>query len=174
MALSNSADKILRAADADRADIELARLLARGLQEIGERGVFRLRVGDDDEIEQAQRRDRREFLERIERQALEQRHAHRRAVGQHRERMAVGGRSEHGARGGDAARARLVLDHEALAEFLAELVGDDARGDVGDAAGGERQHDTDRTIRIGLRPGRCLASRARSQSPRARPRKSFA
>jgi hypothetical protein len=36
--------------------------------------------------------------------------------------------------------------HEALLEFVAELLGRDAGGDVGDAGGGERQDEADRTV----------------------------
>ena len=63
-------------------------------------------------------------------------------------------------RGVDATRAGHVLDDDALAEFLAELVGHDARGDVGDAAGAERQDDLDRLFR----PGRfCSVQRPQHQ-----------
>ena len=72
---------------------------------------------------------------------VERRHADRGAVGDQRHGVAVGRRVDHRARGIDAARAGHVLDHDTLAEFVAELVGQDARGDVGDAAGAERQHD---------------------------------
>ncbi|SPA49127.1 protein of unknown function [Cupriavidus taiwanensis] len=43
-----------------------------------------------------------------------------------------------------AAGTAAVVDHHGLAQLLAELVGDDARDDVGGAACGERHHQRDR------------------------------
>jgi hypothetical protein len=39
-----------------------------------------------------------------------------------------------------ATRAGFVLHHHTLADVLAQFLGDDARGDVGGAAGGEPDH----------------------------------
>ena len=64
--------------------------------------------------------------------------------------MSVGGRSEHCARGSDTAAAGVVLDHYSLAEPLSELLGDEARGGVGDAAGAERNHEADGLAGVGL------------------------
>ena len=46
-----------------------------------------------------------------------------------------------------AAAADAVLDHELLAEPLAELLRDDAGDGVGAAAGGERHDEADRPLR---------------------------
>jgi hypothetical protein len=62
---------------------------------------------------------------------------------------------QHGARSGDAARPRLIFHHEALAELVAELLRGDARGDVGNAGGAERQHEPHRTARVALLRGGC-------------------
>ena len=51
-------------------------------------------------------------------------------------------------RRGDPAGAGIVLDHEILAEFLAEFFRDKTCRDVGDAARAERQDDANRTIRV--------------------------
>src|SRR5581483_10530221 len=139
--------EILRAADSDGADIELARLLVCRLDEIAERLVWRGRIDRELQIELAEHRDHLEVLDRIERELLEQRDADRRAVGDEAERVAVGCRGDHRACSIDAAWARHILDIEPLAEFLAELIRDNARGDVGDSAGAEGQHELHRPFR---------------------------
>jgi hypothetical protein len=111
-------------------------------------------AGGEDEIEIAEARDRREILQRIERQLPEQRDADGRAVREQRQRGAVRRRGDHRARRGDSAGAGLVLDIKTLAEPVAELFRDDARGDVGHAARRKRQHDPHRPVRVfGLRDG---------------------
>ncbi|MCY1230109.1 hypothetical protein D9M68_754860 [compost metagenome] len=47
-----------------------------------------------------------------------------------------------------AAGAAAVVDHHGLAELLAELVGNDARHDIGGAAGGEGHDQRDRLGRV--------------------------
>ena len=64
--------------------------------------------------------------------------------------MAVGRGGEHRARRGDAAAARVVLHHHALAELLAELLGDQPRGGVADAAGAEGDDEADGLAGVGL------------------------
>ena len=74
--------EILRAADSDGADIERTGLFVRGLEEITERlECATMRCTDKVTLEIADRGNRHELLERIERQMIEQRHADRRAVG---------------------------------------------------------------------------------------------
>jgi len=79
---------------------------------------------------------------------------------------------EHRARRRDAARSGLIFHHETLPELVAELLGREARGDVGDAGGGERQDEADRTAGIVLlrahayRKHRGGRSRGRSASCR--------
>src|SRR6516164_1064445 len=66
--------------------------------------------------------------------------------------MAVGGRT-HDRLGADVARsARPVLDDEWLAEALGQPLTDQAREDVGRAAGRKADDDAHRPRRIGLRP----------------------
>src|ERR1700704_7070376 len=68
-----------------------------------------------------------------------------------KERMAVGGRTRDGL-GGDIARgARPVLDDEWLAEALRQPLTEQAREDVGRAAGGKANHDAYWPRGIGLR-----------------------
>ena len=96
-----------------------------------------------------------EILEGIERQLLEQGDADRGAVGKQRQRVAVWWRRDHRSGRGDAAGAGLVLDVKTLPKLVAELFRNDARRDVGDAAGGKRQNDAHGLVGIaGLRIGR--------------------
>src|SRR6185369_2146359 len=64
----------------------------------------------------------------------------------HHDGLAVGRRGRGVARGDRAAGARTVLHDDRLPEALGELRRDDARQDVGAAAGGERNLDPDRAI----------------------------
>ena len=64
------------------------------------------------------------------------------------QRVAVGLRSRHFLDGEDAERARLVLDHELLAEAVFHLVAEQARRDVGAAARRIRHEDLHRLRRI--------------------------
>jgi hypothetical protein len=66
--------------------------------------------------------------------------------------VAVGRSAGAGPRADQPRRAGLVLDDEALAEDVAHLLRDDARGNVDGAARGKRDHHLDRPCRIGLRP----------------------
>jgi hypothetical protein len=52
-----------------------------------------------------------------------------------------------------AARARLVLDHEVLAELVLEVIGDQPHHQVGGRAGAERHDQLDRPGRPALRQG---------------------
>ncbi len=64
------------------------------------------------------------------------------------QRVAVGPRPRHFLDGDDAEGARLVLDHDRLAENRPHVLADDADDDVGGAARSERHHDLDRLRRI--------------------------
>src|SRR5262249_34783780 len=69
----------------------------------------------------------------------------------HHQRVAVGLRGEHRLRADDAARARAVLHQHRLPEGVAQVLGDDAAGDVGARARRERDDDADRAGRVLLR-----------------------
>ena len=134
-------------------------------QEIAERLELGLRVDHHQAVEIAHRRDRHEVLGHVERKLVVERHRARDAAGHQQQRVAVGRRGEDGAAGDDAARPRHVLDHEALAELVAEPLRDDAGGDVADPGGAERQHQAHRPFRIFLRRSRL---RQRDQGERGR------
>src|ERR1700757_4600738 len=105
-------------------------------------------VGGEHQIEGADGGDGREFLHRIERQRLVDGGADRGAVGDEADGVAVGRLREHPARCRDAARSGLIFHHETLPELVAELLGRETGGDVGDAGGCERQDEADRTVGI--------------------------
>ncbi len=78
------------------------------------------------------------------------------------QRVAVGPRARHFLDRDDPGGAGLVLDHHALAERLAQLLGEQPRHHVGQAAGRIGHDDLDRLRRIGsLRGGAGRAERER-------------
>jgi hypothetical protein len=94
--------------------------------------------------------DRREIALRVERElAVERRIGGKRDAGE-QQRVAVGRRVRD--RGGaDIGRGPGAIDHhEALAQAVAQPLGEHARDQVGAAAGCERHHDLDQARRIGL------------------------
>ncbi len=68
-----------------------------------------------------------------------------------RERIAIGIGARGARRAGGATGTGDILDEELLPERARELVRDDAGGDVGRPAGGERHHDRHRARGIALR-----------------------
>jgi hypothetical protein len=85
---------------------------------------------------------------------------HHRPLRRQHQRVAIGRRAR-GLGGADhAACARLVVDHDRLAERLGQFLAKGARGDVGAGAGGERHDQADWSVRpVRLGPdkgcGRC-------------------
>ncbi len=73
---------------------------------------------------------------------------HQRAGRSHQQRVAVGCRLHHSAGADRPRRARLVLHDDRLAPGLVQIVGNDARQDVGAAAGRKRHDQPDRMIGI--------------------------
>ena len=71
----------------------------------------------------------------------------------HQDGVAVGIGAHRPGRAGGAAGAGDVLHDDLLAERARHVVGGDARGDVGRAAGRKRHDQRDRAGRIGLRAG---------------------
>jgi hypothetical protein len=135
------AREVLGAPRRDGADVELARILLRRGDDFLQRLVLRVGAGHDHQAEVADRRDHGEVVDRVVGQRFEQRLAHRVAVGQQQQRVAVGLGARHRLRRADAARPGHVLHQHLLAQAVGHLRRDGARGDVGDAARPERQHD---------------------------------
>ena len=101
-----------------------------------------------------EQRDRREILHAVERHGGEQRVVHRvHAHGVEQERVAVRRRARDRAGADIAGSAGAVLDHDRLAHRLMQMRCDDARQNVGRAAGRPRHQQRDRAARIGLREG---------------------
>ena len=149
----------------------------RGAQMIGRAGPGR-RIGDlagigfrvGDELRHGVRRHRRvhhhgvghigeqrergEILHAVERHGGEQSVVHGvHAHGVEQDGVAVGRRARDRAGADVAGGAGAVLDHDRLAHRLMQMLADDARQDVGRAAGRPRHDQRDRTARIGLREG---------------------
>src|SRR6266481_950816 len=123
----------------------------------------------------AEHAHRREVLDRIVGQiCTETRRDRVRARCGNADRVAVRWRLGERVRANIAAGAGTVLDHDLLAEFLAELLPYDARNDVGAGAGREGHDQTDRTLRprriAGLRSRDCAHKQRRCQCDRNEPR----
>ena len=135
---------------------QLARIgLAVG-DELGDGLRRNVRVNHQHEGQVAGTRDRRKVLHRIVGQALEQIGIGRmRGVGRHQQRVAVGRGARDIGRRDHAVGARLVLDDDADAERLRQMLRDQPRRGVGAAAGRKRQHQRDVAARpiVGLRGG---------------------
>ena len=153
-------DQQVRAgAGAGGAEVDLARLLARGLDVVLE-GLPR-RVGAHHEAEgvAGDADDEGEVVDRVPGHLLhvrQPRHAHRVL----RQRVAVGlGVQRHVARAGGAAAAGHVLHHHLLAQHLGGDLGQRTVVAVGAAAGGPGHDDGDGARREGLCAGGAVGQR---------------
>ncbi len=135
-----------RAADAGRRIAELAGPFLDVFDQLRDRVDRQRRIDHQDERRLHIERDRHEILQRIVRHGLEQCRAdrHHRA-GRNDHGVAVGGRGLQRRDTGEAGAARLVLDHDRLAERLRELLGIKPHGDIEAGAGREQRHDIDRS-----------------------------
>ena len=141
-----------RGADAGRAEVELAGLRLGQRDKLLQRLGLDLRIDDDQHRHVGDVGDGNERGLDVERHLrIEELIGREDAGRRHQQRVAVG-RSLGDRIGADiAARARAVLDDDRLAERLRHLVADRARQHVGEAAGGERRDQLDRTVGIILR-----------------------
>jgi hypothetical protein len=97
-------------------------------------------------------RDRHDIAYEIEVEIPVERDVHRVGRDWHQDRVAVGFGLRDVFGGEVAAGARLVLDHELLAEALRQMLPGKPRNDVRRAAGWKRDDQTYRSRRIGLCP----------------------
>jgi hypothetical protein len=168
--LEQLSGEILRAARVDGADVQLARIGLRRLDNVLQRFQRRVGVGHDQQIEERHRRGRGEVLEDVVGQRLEQRHRDGVVVAGHQDVVAVGrgGRDRLG--GDDAGGAGPVLDHDILLQPDRQLFRHDAHADIGDAARAIGHDELDWTIGIvGLGAGRrgdsaCRENRAKKRA----------
>ena len=114
--------------------------------------LYRQRGIDDDDARFApDQRDRREVLDRIEREARIQRCTDRIGLRGKQQRIAVGGRLGDQLAADRRARARLVLDENRLAEAPGQLLRDQTHRPVDRAARGEGHDHPHRPRRIVVR-----------------------
>ena len=149
---------------AGRRHVDLARIGLGVGDELGNRlgrnrWIHHHDVGHADDA-----RDRRDVADEIEIELVVERRIDRVRRADQEKRVAVGRRA-HDRLGGDiAAGARPVLDDELLAEPLRQPLTDQARDDVGRAAGGKADNDAHRPRRIGLRPSDARHGRQRGSA----------
>jgi hypothetical protein len=128
---------------------ELARIgfcVGDEVADIADRQVV---VDDQHQRDARDTRDRRDALGEIERQGRIERGVDGVGSRGQQQRVAVRRRDDHGLRADIAAGARLVLDHEGLAEFFAEALADQPRQHVGRATRRVRHHPFHRARGVG-------------------------
>ena len=127
-----------RAGDTGRGEIELAGLLLGARDEVLQAVAGKVRRRRSRPAARTHARDAGKVLHRIELDALVDGAGDGVPIRGEHQRVAVGRRL--GDRRGSG-QARAVLDDDLLLPHVGQLVGEDARQAVGDAAGGERDHD---------------------------------
>ncbi len=166
--VEQGAGQVLRAADSDRAVIELPRSLLGVGDHFRERLHRQLGARHDHDREDADQRDGLEILRAIESELSIERlvDRDRSGAGGH-QCVAVRGGFGGGEGAGVAARTRAIVDDEGLPDRLAHTVEQDARDDVARAAAGERDDDRDRPGGIGLGVGGRAGEDRRKNADRA-------
>ena len=147
--LEQVSGQVLRAAGIDRAEIELAGILARELHHVLQRLERRILLDGEKHLERSGDRHLGEVGQHVVGPRLEQRHADGLAVAGDSQGIAVGRRAERAACRQRSAGARPVLNDELLAGVVAELLRQEAHGEVADAAGTVGDKDPDRLVGIG-------------------------
>ena len=106
----------------------------------------------------ADRRDRQQILERVERKRLLHERIDHELPGEHdAERVAVRRRLGDRLRRDRAGGGGAVLDHDRLAGLARDVIAEQPRAEVGDAAGGEADDQADRLVGIVLASCACAA-----------------
>ena len=150
-----AAEEVRQAAGRRAAEVGLGRVR----RVPGDQLVHRLRrmvgVDRERELEVGDLRDRREIHQRVVRRLREH---HRREHGdddrrQHQD-ASIGRRVLHRLGDDPSAGAGPVLDHDRLLQLVLHAVGDQPRGDVGRAAGGEADEQPHRLVDLGERGSR--------------------
>jgi len=153
-----------RGTDATRSVADLAGIRFHVADELGnglrrERRIYLhdKRVTDD-------ARDRCDVADEVETELVIERGVDRVRRGDKEQRVTVRGRARHGFGGDIGGCPGSVFDDELLAELLRQPLTDQARGDVGGAAGGKADNQPHRPGRIGLRPCNTRDSRQRGSA----------
>ena len=143
--------EVLGTSDIDRADIELVWIRSRIRDQLAHRADPGCRVDNQDQVEKPHRRDRCKIFDGIVGQRLEQRCAHRVAVGNEEKGITI--RLGFGDSFGrdDSPGARAVLDDHLLSHRLAHFLRKDPGRDVSHPTGSKRHDDLDRVRRVSLR-----------------------
>ncbi len=145
---------MLAGADTGIRHRQLAGLLLRRRQHLGQRRVGQVLASDQHVGNAEHQRDRRELLHRVVAELrIERRVEHDVAQAADQKGVAVGGFAGDELGADHGAGAGLVLDHHALAEPLSERVRDGAPDDIVGTAGPDRHDDSDRLVGIALREG---------------------
>ena len=153
-------EEVLAAAVARRRVVDLAGPRLHVRDELLERLRRKGRIDDEDAGLAADQRDRREVLDRVERELRVERRADRVGLRREQQRVAVGRRLRDHFAADRRARAGLVLDDDLLAPALAEFLRDHAHRAVDRAAGRERHDDAHGARRELLRVWRRGEARA--------------
>jgi hypothetical protein len=146
--LEQLAGHVIGRAGAGRRVIELPGLGLRERNQLLQRSGLHVGIHDEHEIRIVDRRDRREIAHQRERLVRHQRLVDRVRVRHQQQRVAVGGALRNDLGADDRAAAGTVFDDERLAHGLLQALREEARVDVGRAAGRERHDDLDRPRRI--------------------------
>jgi hypothetical protein len=150
--LNSSPGQMNRRPDARRRKIDLARSDPGVGDELGNGMDRYCRIDLHDEGPIADACNRRSVSDETEVELIVEHVGDRVSRNHQKERMAVGGRTDD-CLGRDIARSpRPVLDDEWLAEALRQPLPNQAREEIGRAAGGKADNDAHRPRRIGLRP----------------------
>ena len=141
-------------ARAERRDIDLARIGFRMRDELGEGLRGNPWVHHQHQRQLGQPGDRRDVALKIERQRFVERGIDRVGGDGEQQRVAVGRRIDHRLDADIGAAARLVLDHDRLAEPVRQPLRQEPRNQVGGAAGRIGHDPSHRPRRLGLREGK--------------------
>jgi len=133
-----------RGAVAEGGEAQRAGLGLGGVAQVGQRLQAAARMRGQHVLRHAHERDRAQVFLRVVGQLADQRLVGREAVGHADEGVAVGRGLGGGVDADHRARAGLVVDDHRLAQRLRQLRADEARDEVGGAAGGEGHDHADR------------------------------
>ncbi|MNS87902.1 hypothetical protein D3C72_1218590 [compost metagenome] len=161
-------------AAARRGESQLAGILLGVFHQFLNRLDRHLGIHDQDVRHLGAQGDRREILGEIERDVLVERLVDGAGDGHEQQRVAVRRGALHVVGGNVAAGARLVFNHERLAQGLGEFLGHDAGDHVGSTASRKTDHDTDGFVRVcsmGGTHGECASGGGQNgggETPQAR------